>query len=134
MEISKKIKMIVEKTDTGFSAYSSDHLIFTTGKSVSELISNAYEAAELYFEEEAVKLNPNDILFEVDFQQFFEHYKVLNPKNLAEKIGMNPALLSEYIQGSKSPSVKQKEKILTGIDQIGQELSGLNLLAGNFSF
>ena len=50
--------MIVEKTDTGFSAYSSDHLIFTTGKSVSELISNACEAAELYFEEEAVKLSP----------------------------------------------------------------------------
>lgn len=60
MKSIKKIKMVVEKTDTGFSAYSSDHLIFTTGKSVSELISNAYEAAELYFEEEAVKLSPND--------------------------------------------------------------------------
>ena len=87
MQSTKKIKMIVEKTDTGFSAYSSDHLIFTTGKSVSELISNAHEAAELYFEEEAVKLNPNDILFEVDFQQFFEYYKMLNPKKFAEKIG-----------------------------------------------
>lgn len=123
--------MVVEKTDTGFSAYSSDHLIFTTGKSVSELISNAYEAAELCFEEEAVKLSPNDILFEVDFQQFFEHYKVLNPKNIGKKIGMSSELISEYIQGSKSPSVKQKEKILAGINQIGQELSWLNLFAGN---
>ena len=131
MESTKKIKMIVEKTDTGFSAYSSDYLIFTTGKSVSELISNAYEAAELYFEEEAVKLNPDDMMFEIDFQQFFEYYKVLNPKKFAERIGINPILLSEYIQGSKSPSVKQKEKILTGINQIGQELSGVNLFAGN---
>ena len=69
MKSTKKIKMVVEKTDTGFSAYSSGHLIFTTGKSVPELISNAYEAAELYFEEEAVKLSPNDMMFEVDFQQ-----------------------------------------------------------------
>ena len=110
MESTKKIKIIVEKTDTGFSAYSSDYLIFTTGKSVSELISNAYEAAELYFEEEAVKLNPDDMTFEIDFQQFFEYYKVLNPKKFAERIGINPILLSEYIQGSKSPSVKGTSK------------------------
>ncbi len=124
----KKIKMIVEKTDTGFSAYSEDYPIFTTGKTIPELINNAYEAAQLFFEEENMKINHENIKFEIDFKQFFQYYKVLNSKFLAEKIGMNPTLLSQYIQGRKKPSENQTEKILTGIQQIGRELSELNLI------
>lgn len=120
--------MTVEKTDTGFSAFSEDYPIFTTGQSIPELINNTYEATELHFEEESVKVNQNDIKFEIDFKQFFKFYKVLNAKFLAEKIGMNATLLSQYVQGHKKPSAKQTEKILSGIHQIGQELSGINLL------
>jgi predicted RNase H-like HicB family nuclease len=122
----KKINMTVEKTDTGFSAYAEDYPIFTTGQSVPELINNAYQATEFYFEEE--KIEPNDIIFEIDFKQFFKYYKVINAKFLAEKIGMNASLLSQYVSGTKKPSAKQTEKILNGIHQIGQELSEINLL------
>jgi len=124
----KKIIMTVEKTDTGFSAYAVDYAIFTTGKSIPELINSVYEATEFYFEEEKVKVDPNDIRFEIDFKQFFKYYKVINAKFLAEKIGMNATLLSQYVSGTKKPSPKQTEKILSGIHQIGQELSGINLL------
>jgi len=124
----KKIKMIVEKTNTGFSAYSENTPIFTTGKTVPELINNTYEAAQLYFEEENIKVSHENIKFEIDFKQFFQYYKVLNSKFLAEKIGMNPTLLSQYIQGRKKPSENQTEKILTGIQQIGRELSEVNLI------
>ena len=124
----KKIKMIVEKTNTGFSAFSEDTPIFTTGKTVPELINNTYEAAQLYFEEENIKVTHENIKFEIDFKQFFQYYKVLNTKFLAEKIGMNPTLLSQYIQGRKKPSENQTEKILTGIHQIGRELSEMNLI------
>ncbi len=124
----KKILMTVEKTKTGFSAYAVDYSIFTTGQSVPELINNAYEATELFFEEEKVKVNPNDIKFEIAFKQFFKYYKVINAKFLAEKIGINASLLSQYVSGTKKPSAKQTEKILSGIHQIGQELSGINLL------
>lgn len=124
----KKITMTVEKTDTGFSAFSEDYPIFTTGQSIPELINNTYEATDFYFEEESSKINANDIKFEIDFKQFFKYYKVINSKFLAEKIGMNASLLSQYVQGHKKPSPKQAEKILSGIHQIGQELSGINLL------
>lgn len=124
----KKIIMTVEKTDTGFSAYSEDYPIFTTGKSIAELINSAYEATEFYFEEESVKVEPNAIKFEIDFKQFFKYYKVINAKFLAAKIGMNATLLSQYVSGTKKPSAKQSEKILNGIHQIGQELSEINLL------
>jgi predicted RNase H-like HicB family nuclease len=128
MAKKRRIVMIVEKTDTGFSAFSDNYPIFTTGQSVPELINNTYEAIEFYFEDEKINIEPNDIKFEFDFQQFFKYYKVINAKFLAEKIGMNATLLSQYVSGTKKPSAKQTEKILTGIHQIGQELSGLNLL------
>jgi predicted RNase H-like HicB family nuclease len=129
MKKPKKIILIVEKTETGFSAYSNDKPIFTTGKTIPELLNNAFEATEMFYEGEQVKLTHSDIKLEVDFQQFFQYYKVINAKFLAEKIGMNSTLLSQYVQGHKNPSDKQTNKKLAGIHQIGQELSGLNLIA-----
>jgi len=126
--IKKKIDMIIEKTKTGFSAYAKDYPIFTTGKTIADLINNTYEATTLYFEEQKVKLTPDNINFEIDFKQFFQFYKVINSKFLAERIGMNPTLLSQYVQGRKKPSGQQTDKILHGIHQIGRELSELNLI------
>ncbi|SFE00819.1 type II toxin-antitoxin system HicB family antitoxin [Thermophagus xiamenensis] len=125
---TKKIKIIVEKTDTGFSGFCENYPIFTTGRTIPELIENALEAANLYFEDDNLKLTHDNLKFELDFKQFFQYYKVLNSKFLAEKIGMNPTLLSQYVQGHKKPSKKQTEKILYGIHQIGQELSEINLI------
>ena len=125
---NKKIKMIVEKTDTGFSAFSEDYPIYTTGRTIPELIDNALEASNLFFEEESIRITQENLKFEIDFKQFFQYYKVINAKFLANKIGMNPTLLSQYVQGRKKPSDAQTEKILLGIHQIGQELSELNLI------
>ena len=126
--IKKKIKMMVEKTDTGFSAFSEDYPVYTTGRTIAELIDNAYEATNLYFEEQNIQIAHENLKFEIDFKQFFQHYRVLNSKFLADKIGMNPTLLSQYVQGHKKPSESQTEKILIGIQQIGKELSEINLI------
>jgi predicted RNase H-like HicB family nuclease len=126
--LKKKIKIVVEKTDTGFSAFCNDYSIFTTGRTIPELIDNSLEAASLCFEGEDIILTHDNLKFEIDFKQFFQYYKVLNAKFLADKIGMNPTLLSQYVQGHKKPSEKQTEKILLGIHKIGQELSELNLI------
>lgn len=120
--------MIVERTDTGFSAYSQNFPLYTTGQSIPDLINNAYEASTLYFEESGIEVSHEHIVFEIDFKQFFQYYKVLNSKFLAEKIGMNPTLLSQYVKGHKKPSQKQTEKIILGIHQIGKELSEINLI------
>jgi len=125
---NKKIKMIVEKTDTGFSAFSEDYPIYTTGRTIPELIDNALEAANLLFEENDIRIEQENLKFEIDFKQFFQYYKVINAKFLANKIGMNPTLLSQYVQGRKKPSDAQTEKILLGIHKIGQELSEINLI------
>lgn len=126
--IREKIRMIVEKTDTGFSAYSVDYPIYTMGKSVTDLINNTYEAANLYYEDQEINITRDNLKFELDFRQFFQYYKVINSKLLADRIGMNATLLSQYVTGHKKPSKTQTEKILMGIHQIGQELSEINLI------
>jgi predicted RNase H-like HicB family nuclease len=120
--------MVVEKTETGFSAFSEEYPVYTTGRTITELIDNSYEAANLYFEDLNIQITHENFKFEIDFKQFFQYYKVINSKFLADKIGMNPTLLSQYVQGHKKPSESQTEKILSGIQQIGKELSEINLI------
>ena len=125
--LAHKILMILEKTETGFSAYATDFPIFTTGETIPELLDNAVEATTLYFEEKHLRITREDIKFEIDFKQFFQYYRVLNSKFLAKRIGMNPTLLSQYVRGKKKPSAAQTEKILMGINKIGKELSEIKL-------
>lgn len=126
MTAQKKIIVVIEKTDTGFSAYAKDYPVYTTGASMNDLISNAIEAVSLYFED--IETDMSSVIFEIDFKQFFQYYKVINSKALAGKIGMNPTLLSQYVRGHKKPSEKQSHKILEGINKIGQELAEMNVI------
>jgi predicted RNase H-like HicB family nuclease len=126
--LKRKITMKVEKTDTGFSAFSEESPIYTTGRTIPELMNNALEATSLHFEEENISITHESLKFEIDFKQFFQYYKLLNAKLFAERIGMNPTLLSQYVKGHKKPSEAQTAKILHGIHQIGKELSEINLI------
>ncbi len=118
--------VIIEKTDTGFSAYGKDYPVVTTGSTMNEVIDNCIEAFSLYFENK--EFDPAGLSFEIDFQQFFRYYKVINSKALAEKIGMNPTLLSQYVRGHKRLSPAQSKRILYGINRIGQELAEMSVL------
>jgi len=126
MVVKKKILVIIEKTDTGFSAFTTDYSVYTTGSSMNELFHNLREAFILYFDDE--KFDESRIIYEIDFSQFFKYYKVLNSKALAGRIGLNPTLLSQYISGRKKPSASQSRRILYGINKIGQELSEMSVI------
>lgn len=126
MGVRSKILVVIEKSNTGFSAYATAYPVYTTGATMNELIDNTIEAFSFYFDNE--KFNPALISFEIDFKQFFQYYKVLNSKALAEKIGMNPTLLSQYVRGHKKPSPQQSRRILYGINQIGQELAEMKVI------
>ena len=126
MAAKRGIVIIIEKTIDGFSGYAKDYPVFTTGQSMSELMDNAAEALSLYFNEE--KFSISRVTYEIDFKQFFKYYRVINAKALAEKIGMNPTLLSQYVSGLKKPSELQSRRILYGINRIGQELAEMNVI------
>lgn len=116
------IVFIVELTSTGYGAYSEVYPIFTTGKDVNSLTRNALEATNFYFEELKSQLTLDDLSFVFDLKEFFNHYKVLNARTLAKRIGINPTLLSQYVNGKKKPSLQQTTRIFEGVNQLGQEL------------
>lgn len=126
--LKKKIDIIVEKTETGYSAYTEDMSVFTTGKNISDLHVNLLEALNLAYEDTGHKVTSENVKLNLDLKQFFQYYKVLNANFLAKRIGMNPTLLSQYVRGKKQPSSKQTDKIIKGIQVIGKELADLNLV------
>ena len=125
----KKIVIKVEKTGTGFSAYAEKYPAFTTAKSAAELIRNMVDSLNLYFEAEGLKkkVTSRDLTFQVELSSVFEVFPI-NVKTLSERIGMNYTLLSQYVNGRKTPSQKQTEKIMDGIHEIGRELTEISLV------
>jgi predicted RNA binding protein YcfA (HicA-like mRNA interferase family) len=126
--LKKKIDITVEKTATGYSSYTNDMSVFTTGNDIPELYSNLIEALNLAYEELGFEVTAENLKLNLDLQQFFKYYKVLNANFLAKRIGMNPTLLSQYVQGKKHPSSKQTDKIIRGIQGIGKELADIRLV------
>lgn len=125
-----KIKFVVEKTGTGFSAYAKDDNINvgTTGATITELKFNILEAFNLLNERKSKKkIGYDDIVIELDLPQFFDYYKIINAKALAERIGMNQSLLAQYIGGQKTPSGKQVERIIGGVKEAAREILELEI-------
>lgn len=48
----KKIEIIVERTKSGYSAYTSKYPVYTVGKSLEELRTNIVDAINLYLEKD----------------------------------------------------------------------------------
>lgn len=123
-----KIEVIVEKTKSGYSAYTQKYPVFTTGQTLVELKNNLIEALNLFFEDKGKVVSEEELKITLDLQQFFEFYKVINVKALSERIGMNQSLLAQYISGNKKPSSKQTQRILKGVQQVGKELAAIQFL------
>ena len=126
----KKFKFTVEKTRTGYSAYTKEgnYVIATVGGDMKELRAMILDALNLTYEEEGKVFTDENIRVVLDLPQFFEFYKVINAKALSERIGMNQSLLAQYIKGHKTPSEAQVNRILKGIRQLGKELSKLEMI------
>lgn len=125
----KKIKVIVEKTATGYSAYADRYPVYTTGDTVSELKKHLIEALNFYFKEtgERINLSVKNLVLVFSISSLFEIYPI-NAKRFAEISGINYTLLAQYIQGRKRPSEKQAEKIIEGLQEVGKELSKVQLV------
>ena len=127
-KLKSKFDVNVEITDTGYSAYleyKPGESLYSTGSNISELNRNLVEAFNLLLEDKDMFVETDNLCLSIDLQQFFEYYKVINSRYVANRIGMNPSLLSQYTTGKKKASKKQKMKIMDGLNTIGAELTGL---------
>ncbi len=125
----KPTKFIVERTNTGYSAYAEDLPVATTGETMAALKANALEAVTLYHQELNRRVAATEIQLVLDLPQFFEFYNVINASALSKRLGINQSLLAQYISGAKKPSAKQVQRILQGIRDVGQELAEIEIAA-----
>jgi len=127
----KKYEFIVEKTDTGFSAYAKDDDINvgTTGKTMTEVKNNILEAFNLLNEHQDKKpITAENIFIQLDLNQFFEYYSdLIKAQGVAKRIGMNQSLLAQYIGGDKKPSEKQTTRIIQGLKETAKEILELDI-------
>jgi len=125
-----KLKVTILKENIGFSAHVviKNNFIGTEADTFDLLVTNLLEAINLTFEELGYVYQLSELKFTYDLESFFEFYKVINAKALSERIGMNQSLLAQYIKGNKKPSETQIRRILTGVQQIGRELTEINFI------
>ena len=126
----RKVNIKVMKEDKGYSATANieNNFIATESDTFDELKTRILEALNLTFEEQGTIYTMEDVRLEYDLESFFDFYRVINAKALSERIGMNQSLLAQYIKGIKKPSPAQTRRILTGVQQIGRELSEVRFL------
>jgi hypothetical protein len=116
----------IEKTKTGYSVYEEKLSIYTTAKNMPELLNHCYESAALFYDVEEDDIQRKQHHFHWDWKSFLNEYRILNAQLLAKRIGIHPTLLSQYLNGTKIPSLRQQQKITEGIRRIGKELSHLS--------
>lgn len=125
-----KIEFIIEKTNTGFSAFAEreDLPVYTSGNTITDLKINIVEAYNSFAELKNIEeINEKNIVIKLDIPQLFEFYKIINASALGSRIGMDKTLISQYANGHKKPGTKQIKKILDGIRQLGNELAALDI-------
>jgi hypothetical protein len=125
-----KVNIKVIKESVGYSACTSikNNFIATEAETFDELKAGILDALNFTFEENDIVFSESDLRFNFDLESFFDFYKVINAKALSERIGMNQSLLAQYIKGIKKPSPAQTKRILTGVQQIGKELTEVNFI------
>ncbi len=126
----QKITIKVIKEDEGYTATAlvNNNFVATEAENFEDLKQKVLEAVNLTFEDNGFIYTIDEIIFVYDLESFFDFYRILNVKALSERIGMNQSLLAQYIKRIKKPSPAQTKRILSGVQQIGRELSEVQFL------
>jgi len=112
----------VEKTATGYSAYSEEYSILATGKTLKSVEQDAIGGLDDQCEYRGVDRAEYTHVMDYDFGSLIASTR-LNVDALSQFAGLNPTLMSQYVNGKKKPSDKQKRRIQEGIHKYAETLS-----------
>lgn len=126
------LQVILEKTNTGYSAYSPQvDGVITVGDSIEETKSNMLEAIDMLVEASAEFNEPlpevlkedYEISFKIDLPTFFEWMSgIMTKTGIATIAGLNRDLVNQYANGMKKPGPKQLIKIEQAVHNLGSDL------------
>ncbi|GIJ94490.1 type II toxin-antitoxin system HicB family antitoxin [Capnocytophaga stomatis] len=126
-----EIRLILEKSATGYSAYSEDLKgVATAGDTIEEVKENFKEVLDLqadYLEEEgnttqATELRNAKIAYYLDLNTFFEYYSLFNKSELAKYLGINPSHLRRLSGTNIELSEKKALQIQNGLHKLADDL------------
>lgn len=131
----KALKIILEKSDTGYSAYAPDYAsIYTAADSYEEVKENIEEVIEYQIDylmetgkiAEANVLKISDLEYYLDVKQFFEQYPMLNKSEFANYIGMNASMMRKISSGLIALSDGKARLIQEGLHRLAKDLNQIH--------
>ncbi|RZJ55899.1 MAG: type II toxin-antitoxin system HicB family antitoxin [Flavobacterium sp.] len=130
-----EISVVLEKTTTGFSAYAKEiDGLATVGSSISEIKENFNEVLQYHVEYlqeqgENVTITNFNISYQIDLEQVFEYFSVINKSAFAEHYtDINQSLFRQYTKGLATLSSDKMLQISKGLHRLADELSDLTLV------
>lgn len=133
-----RLTIIIEKGDGEIwgRVEAPGFLNVTVGNSEAEITQNMLELIEDFLENEGkeneywkgVTLESIEFDYRYDLTAFFDLFSPLKINSIAEKVGINKALLRQYVSGVKHPSAQQVQKIESAIHAFGQNLMKVSLV------
>lgn len=108
----------------------------TAGNSEAEITQNMLVLIEDFLENEGkeneywkgITLESIEFDYRYDLTAFFDLFSPLKINSIAEKAGINKALMRQYVSGVKHPSAQQVQKIESAIHAFGQNLIKVSLV------
>lgn len=124
----KRQELIIEKAEKGFFGriQLDDNLIIEEGSSIVAIEKSIKKIVRKLHH---IEITEFDIKY--DLSSLFETFSYLKISSVAEKAGVNPGLLRQYVSGVKFPSALQAAKIETTIHEISEELGRVKIYSGD---
>ncbi len=129
----KKVKVFIEKSEYGYSAYmkenSLDYGLIGEGKNVREAVSDflsAYSDMKELYEEQGREFEESEFEFFYDVASFLQDFAYAFSLAGLERItGINQKQLGHYLNGNSRPSKKTVAKIQESIRTFSENLSSI---------
>lgn len=129
----KKVKVFVEKSEYGFSAYMEeaglDYGLFGEGKTVEEAIEDfrkSYVGMRDYYAEAGKPFEEIEYEFFYDTASFLNEYcEAFSLAGLERITGVNQTQLGHYLHGRSKPSRKTIERIQKGVQAFAKNLTAV---------
>lgn len=129
----KKVKVFIEKSDYGFSAYMDDsplsYSCIGEGKTVEETIDDfnlSYSDLKKYYKEIGKEFEEIEYEFFYDVASFLQEYcEAFSLAGLERITGVSQAQLGHFLHGRRKPSRKTIDRIQKGVQDFSRKLTAL---------
>lgn len=130
----KTVKVYIEKSDYGYSAYMDDtpldYSCLGEGKTVEETIADfksAYAEMKEHYAKNGKRFEEVKCEYYYDTASFLQEFApAFSLAGLERITGVNQTMLGHYLHGRRKPSRKTIAKIEKGVNEFARELSTLH--------